>query len=81
MSVASQLRLAIGVLILLLAGILAVALYVPAQIYESANEKYVDDPIPLGNHVHQLTEGVLVIIDKNTSDEVCIGQLHAPRLG
>ena len=41
MSVASQLRLAIGVLILLLAGILAVALYVPAQIYESANEKYV----------------------------------------
>ena len=36
MSVASQLRLAIGVLILLLAGILAVALYVPAQIYESA---------------------------------------------
>jgi signal transduction histidine kinase len=59
MSVASQLRLAIGVLILLLAGILAVALYVPAQIYESANEKYVEDAIPLGNHVHQLTEGVL----------------------
>jgi two-component system phosphate regulon sensor histidine kinase PhoR len=59
MSVASQLRLAIGVLILLLAGILAVALYVPAQIYESANEKYVEDAIPLGNHVHELTEGVL----------------------
>ena len=59
MSVASQLRLAIGVLILLLAGILAVALYVPAQIYDSANEKYVEDAIPLGNHVHELTEGVL----------------------
>ena len=59
MSVASQLRLAIGVLILLLAGILAVALYVPAQIYNSANEKYTKDAIPLGNNVHELTEGVL----------------------
>ena len=59
MSVASQLRLAIGVLILLLAGILAAALYVPLQIYDSANEKYTQDAIPLGNHVHQLTEGVL----------------------
>jgi two-component system, OmpR family, phosphate regulon sensor histidine kinase PhoR len=59
MSVASQLRLAIGVLILLLAGILAVALYVPAQIYESANEKYVDDAIPLRSNVHKLIEDLL----------------------
>jgi two-component system, OmpR family, phosphate regulon sensor histidine kinase PhoR len=59
MSVASQLRLAIGVLILLLAGILAVALYVPAQIYDSANEKYVDDAIPLRSNVHKLIEDLL----------------------
>jgi len=59
MSVASQLRLAIGVLILLLAGILAVALYVPAQIYESANEKYVNDAIPLRQQAHELIEHLL----------------------
>jgi two-component system, OmpR family, phosphate regulon sensor histidine kinase PhoR len=59
MSVASQLRLAIGVLILLLAGILAVALYVPAQIYESANEKYVKDAIPLRQQTHELIEHLL----------------------
>ena len=30
---------------------------------------------------HQLGEGVVVVIDKNTSDEVCIGERHAPMLG
>ncbi|HET9674270.1 MAG TPA: ATP-binding protein [Gaiellaceae bacterium] len=59
MSVASQLRLAIGVLILLLAGILAVALYVPWQLQQSATERYVDDVIPLRGHVHRLRESLL----------------------
>ena len=59
MSVASQLRLAIGVLILLLAGILAVALYVPWQLQQSATDRYVDDVIPLRSHVHKLRESLL----------------------
>ena len=59
MSVASQLRLAIGVLIALLAGILVLALYVPAQLERSADEKYVDDVIPLRTLVHGLTQHVL----------------------
>jgi hypothetical protein len=29
---------------------------------------------------NQLTEGVLVVIDKNSRDEVCISQLHGRRL-
>src|SRR5215208_3940237 len=59
MRVSSQLRLAIGVLIALLAGILVVALYVPAQLEQSANDKYVNDAIPLRDLAHKLTEQVL----------------------
>ncbi len=59
MSVAAQLRLAIGILIALLAGILAAAVYVPAQIQKSATEKYADDAIPLRSLVHELTESLL----------------------
>ena len=29
---------------------------------------------------HQLAKGVLIIIDKDSRDEVCIGQLHTRRL-
>ena len=47
MKVASQLRLAIGVLIALLAGILAASLYVPAQLERSTNDKYLEDAVAL----------------------------------
>ena len=59
MKVASQLRLAIGVVIALLAGILAVSLYVPAQLERSTNEKYVEDALPLRDLAHQLTAQLL----------------------
>src|SRR5687768_3580542 len=59
MKVASQLRLAIGVVIALLAGILAAALYVPAELERSANEKYVEDAIPLRDLAHTLTAELL----------------------
>jgi hypothetical protein len=29
---------------------------------------------------NQFTESVVVVIDKNSRDEVCIGQLHGRRL-
>src|SRR5207302_929708 len=28
---------------------------------------------------HQLGEGVMVVIDKNSRDKICIGQRHAPQ--
>jgi signal transduction histidine kinase len=59
MSVASQLRLAIGVLIALLAGILAAALIVPWRLQENVKSTYADDVIPLRTHVHGLTESLL----------------------
>jgi two-component system phosphate regulon sensor histidine kinase PhoR len=59
MKVASQLRLAIGVVIALLAGILAAALYVPAELERSTNEKYVEDAIPLRDLAHTLTAQLL----------------------
>ena len=47
MSVATQLRLAIGILVVALAAILAAAFYAPSQLQRSAEEKYVEDAIPL----------------------------------
>lgn len=54
MSVASQLRLAIGVLVIALAAILTAAFYVPQQLEQSAKEKYVKDVIPLRSLVDDL---------------------------
>jgi PAS domain S-box-containing protein len=58
MTVATKLRLASGVVIAALIAILAVALYVPAKLNESANEKYVDQAIPLRGLVHRLVQHV-----------------------
>ncbi len=30
---------------------------------------------------HQFRERVVIVIEKDSGDELCIGQLHAPRLG
>ena len=54
MSVASQLRLAIGALVVALVAILAAAFYVPQQLHQSANEKYVEEAIPLRTLVQDL---------------------------
>ncbi len=54
MSVAGQLRLALGTLIALLLGILVVAFYVPYELNSSANSKYVEDVIPLKSLVQDL---------------------------
>jgi two-component system, OmpR family, phosphate regulon sensor histidine kinase PhoR len=54
MSVAGQLRLALGTLIALLLGILVVAFYVPYELNSSANSKYVEDVIPLRSLVDHL---------------------------
>jgi PAS domain S-box-containing protein len=56
MTVASQLRLASGVVIAALVAILAVALYVPAKLNESANQKYANAAIPSGALVHRLVQ-------------------------
>jgi signal transduction histidine kinase len=53
-NVANQIRLAIGALIVALIAILAAAFYVPYELNESANEKYVKNAIPLRDHVHDL---------------------------
>ena len=47
MTIAAQLRVAIALLIALLLAILLAAFYVPSQLQRSANEKYVQDAIPL----------------------------------
>jgi PAS domain S-box-containing protein len=54
MSVANQLRLAIGALLLVLLAILAAAFYVPYKLNEDANEKYAEEAIPLRSLVQDL---------------------------
>jgi two-component system phosphate regulon sensor histidine kinase PhoR len=54
MTVATKLRLASGVVIAVLIAILAVALYVPTRLNESANEKYGNDAIPFQQAVYAL---------------------------
>ena len=54
MTVAAQLRVAIALLIAVLLAILLAAFYVPAQLQRSANEKYVEDAIPLRSFVQDL---------------------------
>jgi two-component system, OmpR family, phosphate regulon sensor histidine kinase PhoR len=54
MTVAAQLRVAIALLIAALLAILLAAFYVPAQLQRSANEKYVEDAIPLRFYVQDL---------------------------
>ena len=54
MTVAAQLRIAIALLVATLAAILLAAFYVPAQLQRSANEKYVEDAIPLRYYVQDL---------------------------
>ena len=54
MTIAAQLRVAIALLIALLVAILLAAFYVPSQLQRSANEKYVEDAIPLRYHVQDL---------------------------
>ena len=54
MTIAAQLRVAIALLIAVLLAILLAAFYVPAQLQRSANEKYVEDAIPLRYYVHDL---------------------------
>jgi PAS domain S-box-containing protein len=46
-SVATQLRLAIGMLVIVLGAILAAAFYAPYQVQRSAEDKLVEDAIPL----------------------------------
>jgi PAS domain S-box-containing protein len=54
MTVAAQLRVAILVLIAALTAILVAGFYVPSQLQHSANEKYVEDAIPLRSYVQDL---------------------------
>ncbi len=54
MTVAAQLRVAIALLVALLVAILLAAFYVPSQLQRSANEKYVEDAIPLRSYVQDL---------------------------
>lgn len=54
MTVAAQLRVAILVLIAALSAILVAGFYVPSQLQRSANEKYVEDAIPLRYYVQDL---------------------------
>lgn len=54
MTVAAQLRVAIALLISALLAILLAAFYVPSQLQRSANEKYVEDAIPLRFYVQDL---------------------------
>ena len=54
MTIAAQLRVAIALLIAVLLAILLAAFYVPAQLQRSANEKYVEDAIPLRSYVQDL---------------------------
>jgi PAS domain S-box-containing protein len=54
MTVAAQLRVAIALLIAVLSAILLAAFYVPSQLQHSANEKYVEDAIPLRFFVQDL---------------------------
>ena len=54
MTIAAQLRVAIALLIALLVAILLAAFYVPSQLQRSANEKYVEDAIPLRYVVQDL---------------------------
>ena len=54
MTIAAQLRVAIALLIALLLAILLAAFYVPSQLQRSANEKYVEDAIPLRYYVQDL---------------------------
>ena len=54
MTIAAQLRVAIALLIAVLLAILLAAFYVPAQLQRSANEKYVEDAIPLRYLVQDL---------------------------
>ena len=54
MSVATKLRLASGVVIVVLVAILAVALYVPTRLSTSANEKYGNEAIPFQRDVQAL---------------------------
>lgn len=54
MTVATQLRLAIALLIAALSAILLAGFYVPSQLQRSANEKYVEDAIPLRFYVQDL---------------------------
>jgi PAS domain S-box-containing protein len=58
MTVATKLRLASGVVIAVLVAILAAALYAPAKLNESANERYVQEAIPLRGYVHTLVQHV-----------------------
>jgi PAS domain S-box-containing protein len=54
MTVASQLRLVIGALMVVTACIVAAAFYVPYKLNSSANESYVEDVIPLRALVQDL---------------------------
>jgi len=54
MTIAAQLRVAIALLIAALLAILMAAFYVPSQLQRSANEKYVENAIPLRYHVQDL---------------------------
>ncbi len=54
MTIAAQLRVAIALLIALLVAILLAAFYVPSQLQRSANEKYVENAIPLRYVVQDL---------------------------
>ena len=69
MSVPSQLRLALGALLLLLAGILAASFYVPSKLNASADERYVEEVIPLRGHVRDL---VLHMVDQEAAVEAYV---------
>jgi two-component system, OmpR family, phosphate regulon sensor histidine kinase PhoR len=75
MTVANQLRLAIGALIAVLIAILAAAFYVPHELNESANEKYVRQAIPLRSAVENL------VVDMATAEAAANSYLvtKAPR--
>ena len=81
MTVASQLRVAIALLVIALTAILVAAFYVPSQLYKSANEEYVEDVIPLRGYVLDLKQQLLnqeaaVEAYLRTSDERRLRRFH-----
>jgi PAS domain S-box-containing protein len=76
-SVASQLRLAIGILIAALVAILAAAFYVPQRLEQSATEKYVEEAIPLRGLVQDV---VLQMVNQEAAVEAYLVTRDPDRL-
>src|SRR5712691_8384025 len=88
-TLASQVRAALGAVVVLLLAILAAAFYVPYELNASSNEKYVHDVIPLRGLVqdlvlqmateHASVEAYLATGDRRTLNRYLRGSAAANR--